>query len=353
MPLTKKEFITQFSQLTFDLTAGAKTHHNFFKALHGVYELRSFPYNLKEVSSRPDSFFKVPRRKVSSNVAEVFSDLNPKNRLPIVVLDLDETLCHAYVDPNFDDYRLSPRPMVEAFIQLLHTLGIELVVWTAGLKQHALSALELIDPTGCIQHVIHRPVGQKSEVYWTKEYSDEYLHRKALALVPAQYHSRIIMLDDNTHSVAHPSSISRSIIVSKYACKQIVNRAYYGEPTLDYELLPKLFLLLKLAIEAKQFPADRFCTADGLEKLCDMDLLIEARVSIRDVSLFYIVNLDSFPEIDKDNIQDIVAELLPKERLPIYSLSYGHSCVEEACAQQHREHDTRGQTGRHMRMLTC
>lgn len=325
MPLTQIEFQKQLSELIFELSAGAKLDFAILKSLENINKFRSFPYNFEEIKLRTESSFKVSRRKVSSDVKEVFSDLNPKNDLPIVVLDLDETLCHVYYDFDDFDHRLSPRPLVEAFIQLLHASGIELVVWTAGLQHHALSALELIDPMGCIQHVIHRPREQQRDIWWSEKYSYEFCNRKALALVPPELLSRIIMIDDNPNAVAHPSSIIRSLVIPKYSSTGVVNGLMCGDPPLDFELLPKLFLLLKLTLAAKFTLTSDFCTAKVLQEMHAINWLKE--VNLHDINKFYIVDLDSFPDIGVDNIQETIAYLLPKERLPIFRISSGDSAA--------------------------
>lgn len=68
----------------------------------------------------------------------------------VLVLDLDETLVFARNGP------LYARPGIPEFFQMCKQKGIEVVVWTAGLKAYAQAIVANIDPCTAVSHCIYR-----------------------------------------------------------------------------------------------------------------------------------------------------------------------------------------------------
>ncbi|KAK7198245.1 NLI interacting factor-like phosphatase [Novymonas esmeraldas] len=68
----------------------------------------------------------------------------------VLVLDLDETLVYARCGP------LYARPGITEFFQMCKEKGIEVVVWTAGLKAYAQAIVAHIDTCNAVSHCIYR-----------------------------------------------------------------------------------------------------------------------------------------------------------------------------------------------------
>ncbi|KPA85863.1 hypothetical protein ABB37_00189 [Leptomonas pyrrhocoris] len=68
----------------------------------------------------------------------------------VLVLDLDETLVFARSGP------LYARPGIPEFFQMCKDEGIEVVVWTAGLKAYAQAIVSNIDSCNAVSHCIYR-----------------------------------------------------------------------------------------------------------------------------------------------------------------------------------------------------
>lgn len=142
----------------------------------------SIPYNLSEVVAGEFKHQNTPD-KISSKVSEVVHDITPGN--PIVILDLDETLINVYKSTKTGNLHISPRPGAHLLIETLESIGIEIVLWTAGAKQHAQAALGIVDPNQRIQRVIHRPPllvdkeGQSTRIYtWADDPDDINFYKK-------------------------------------------------------------------------------------------------------------------------------------------------------------------------------
>jgi Dullard-like phosphatase family protein len=87
-------------------------------------------------------------------------ELNPK--LPpcsipdgyTLVLDLDETLVHYHELDGMGRYDI--RPGMCEFIESMHSLGYELVIFTAATQDYADWVIDQIDPEGLIHHRLYR-----------------------------------------------------------------------------------------------------------------------------------------------------------------------------------------------------
>eukprot|EP01062_Namystynia_karyoxenos_P037574 TRINITY_DN2733_c2_g2_i1.p1 TRINITY_DN2733_c2_g2~~TRINITY_DN2733_c2_g2_i1.p1 ORF type:complete len:489 (+),score=77.33 TRINITY_DN2733_c2_g2_i1:83-1549(+) len=68
-----------------------------------------------------------------------------------VVLDMDETLVFARQGPVLQ------RPGLPELLQALRDMdGVEVVVWTAGMRNYAAAVLRAVDRVSCIRHCVHR-----------------------------------------------------------------------------------------------------------------------------------------------------------------------------------------------------
>lgn len=87
-------------------------------------------------------------------------EMNPKlppNNNPDVytlVLDLDETLVHYFEFDGMGNYDI--RPGMHEFVQRMHSLGYELVIFTAATQDYADWVIDQIDPDRLVHHRLYR-----------------------------------------------------------------------------------------------------------------------------------------------------------------------------------------------------
>lgn len=67
-----------------------------------------------------------------------------------LALDLDETLVYARNGP------VHFRNFAKDLLRELHSMDVEVIVWTAGEREYAHSVIEQLDPLGTIQHCVYR-----------------------------------------------------------------------------------------------------------------------------------------------------------------------------------------------------
>jgi len=92
----------------------------------------------------------------------MYPDLEMSPKLPPVaspdlytlVLDLDETLVHYYEEDGMGNFDM--RPGMHEFLQRMHTLGFEVVVFTAATQDYADWVMDQIDPDGYIHYRLYR-----------------------------------------------------------------------------------------------------------------------------------------------------------------------------------------------------
>uniref|UniRef100_A0A7N0RES8 FCP1 homology domain-containing protein n=1 Tax=Kalanchoe fedtschenkoi TaxID=63787 RepID=A0A7N0RES8_KALFE len=134
-------------------------------------------------------------------------------RKPTVVLDLDETLVHATVDPptrRFDfvvrpriggeivTFYVLKRPGLSEFLEKL-AAEYEVVVFTAGLKEYASLVVDLIDPRGLISHRLYRDACKEMEGRFVKDLGE--LGREL---------RKVVLVDDNPNaSLLQPENAIR------------------------------------------------------------------------------------------------------------------------------------------------
>eukprot|EP00400_MALV-I_sp_L67-5_P001135 gene1135-671_t len=73
-----------------------------------------------------------------------------------LVLDLDETLVHYVEEENGDPSWFDVRPYCHEFLQLCHSMGWELVVFTAATQDYADWVMGQLDHTGIVAHRLYR-----------------------------------------------------------------------------------------------------------------------------------------------------------------------------------------------------
>jgi len=87
-------------------------------------------------------------------------EMNPKlplNTNPDVytlVLDLDETLVHYFEFDGMGNYDI--RPGMHEFVQRMHSLGYEIVIFTAATQDYADWVIDQIDPDRLVHHRLYR-----------------------------------------------------------------------------------------------------------------------------------------------------------------------------------------------------
>jgi len=92
----------------------------------------------------------------------MYPDLDVVPKLPPVaapdmytlVLDLDETLVHYYEEDGMGNFDI--RPGMHEFVHRMHSLGYEVVVFTAATQDYADWVMDQIDPQGCIHYRLYR-----------------------------------------------------------------------------------------------------------------------------------------------------------------------------------------------------
>jgi len=92
----------------------------------------------------------------------MYPDLDVVPKLPPVtapdiytlVLDLDETLVHYYEEDGMGNFDI--RPGMHEFVQRMHSLGYEVVVFTAATQDYADWVMDQIDPDGFIHYRLYR-----------------------------------------------------------------------------------------------------------------------------------------------------------------------------------------------------
>ncbi len=214
------------------------------------------PYDLEEILNSQYSLSNAPY-KISSNVSDVVNDIPAGN--PIIILDLDETLVNVFKSTKDAKSYILPRPGAHLFIEALYNFGVEIVLWTAGVEQHARSALGIIDPNQRIKRVIHRPsmlvdeYGNNTGKYtWAQDHMDpNFYKKKALCLLPAELQKYAILIDDNIISLSHESTLNNSICIPSYASGRSHQGYYVGEPQFDLHLIRILSVLLDAIITFK------------------------------------------------------------------------------------------------------
>lgn len=71
-----------------------------------------------------------------------------------LVLDLDETLVHYFEKDGVGSYGI--RPGMTKFLERMHAVGYEIVIFTAATQDYADWVIGQIDPTGLIHHRLYR-----------------------------------------------------------------------------------------------------------------------------------------------------------------------------------------------------
>eukprot|EP01007_Sphenomonas_quadrangularis_P003799 NODE_825_length_1146_cov_230.981768_g669_i0.p1 GENE.NODE_825_length_1146_cov_230.981768_g669_i0~~NODE_825_length_1146_cov_230.981768_g669_i0.p1 ORF type:complete len:306 (-),score=20.17 NODE_825_length_1146_cov_230.981768_g669_i0:148-1065(-) len=115
-----------------------------------------------------------------------------------VVLDLDETLVYAR------EGQVQLRPGARELLSCLHVLGVEILVWTAGERNHAMNILHEVDPDGFVMMCICRSDS------WIPNPRD---YHKDLRMLGRDL-SRTLMVDNAPECIR--ANISNSIVVEDF-----------------------------------------------------------------------------------------------------------------------------------------
>jgi TFIIF-interacting CTD phosphatase-like protein len=91
-----------------------------------------------------------------SGQEQLLPDTEPElSTAPTLVLDLDETLIHTVVDPVRNVATTHERPGLRRFLKSAAE-RFEIVIFTAGLQQHASPLIDKLDPEGLVKHRLYR-----------------------------------------------------------------------------------------------------------------------------------------------------------------------------------------------------
>lgn len=274
-------------------------------------------------------------RTVGDRPEIVFADIPQEDFL--VIFDLDETLAHVSKDAS-NDWVLFVRPMVHHVINLLAKSGIRLAVWTAAARSHALNALDIIDPEGKIEFVLHRDERDHHHcLNWSNDKLPEFVNTKALALLPGNLQARTILFDNSISSLAHPSSSPRSILVPDFKPTIGIDEEYYKH---DRFWLNGLYLILHVYAKFKACLVHRSDTVDYLSSLAEDGMLQD---SWQGRGSFLAIRTEYFPELSEFTLRSILKDIkfVPEGALPaseMLSCPVPHESVlpEDELQKQHK-----------------